>query len=63
MVKIHKVKITILKRFHPSEVFKTSPVTSETPFGACEHFKNEQEFIQKVSAIQLGCRSTIMYDC
>jgi uncharacterized repeat protein (TIGR04076 family) len=45
VVKIHKVKITVLKRFHPSEVFETSPVTIETPFGECELFKEGQEFI------------------
>jgi len=45
MIKIHKVKITVLRRFHPSEVFEKSPVTSKTSFGKCQHFKNGQEFI------------------
>ncbi len=45
MVELHKVKITVLKRFHPSEVFETSPVTPVGPFGACELFRNGQKFI------------------
>jgi uncharacterized repeat protein (TIGR04076 family) len=45
MVEIHKIKITVLKRFSPSEVFKTSPVTPVETFGACETFKEGQEFI------------------
>ncbi len=45
MVEIHKVKITVLKRFSPPEVFETSPVTTMTPFGACELFADGQEFV------------------
>ena len=45
MVEIHKIRITVLKRFGPSEVFKESPVTTETPFGACELFTDGQEFV------------------
>lgn len=45
MVELHKVKITVLKRFHQSEVFETSPVTPVEPLGACELFRNGQEFI------------------
>ena len=45
MVKIHKVKISVLKRFSPSDVFSASPVTHTAPVGACEIFKNGQEFI------------------
>ena len=45
MVEIHKVKITVLKRFSPSEVFEESPVTPLTIFGACEQFAEGQEFI------------------
>jgi len=45
MVKIHKVKITVLKRFSPSDVFSASPVTHAAPVGACEIFKNGQKFI------------------
>ena len=44
MVELHKVKISVLKRFHPSEVFDKSPVTSHT-FEACSLFKAGQEFI------------------
>ena len=45
MVELHKIKITVLKRFSPSEVFKKSPVTPVASFGACELFKDGQEFI------------------
>ena len=45
MVELHKVKITVLKRFSPSEVFKTSPVTPVAPLGVCELFMGGQEFI------------------
>jgi len=45
MVKLHKVKITVLKRFSPSEVFEKSPVTPVEPLGACKLFKDGQEFI------------------
>jgi len=44
MVELHKVKISVLKRFHPSEVFDKSPVTSHTR-EACNLFKDGQEFI------------------
>ncbi len=44
MVELHDVKVTVLKRFHPSEVFEKSPVTAYTR-EACELFKNGQEFI------------------
>ena len=58
MVKIHKVKITVLKRFHPSDVFETSPVTSETPFGECELFKDGQEFIVENMSMPEGFCNT-----
>jgi uncharacterized repeat protein (TIGR04076 family) len=45
MEPLHKVKITVLKRFNPSEVFSKSPVTSVEPMGACERLKDGQEFI------------------
>jgi len=45
MIEIHKVKITVLRRFHPSEVFEISPVTSKTPFGKCDTFEDGQELI------------------
>jgi len=44
MVQMNKVRITVLKRYSPSEVFKKTPVTPVTPFGACELFKDGQEF-------------------
>ena len=40
-----KVKITILRRFSPKEVFDTSPITPLRPLKACELFKDNQEFI------------------
>ena len=45
MVELHKIKITVLKRFSPSEVFKKSPVTPVASLGACELFEDGQEFI------------------
>lgn len=45
MVEMHKVKITVLKRFNPSDVFRKSPVTPVGPLPACELFKDGQEFI------------------
>jgi len=45
MVELHKIKITVLKRFSPSEVFETSPVTPVAPLGACDLFTEGQEFI------------------
>ena len=44
MVELHDVKVTVLKRFHPSEVFEKSPVTAHTR-DACELLKDGQEFI------------------
>ena len=45
MAKMHNVKITVLKRFLPSEVFPKSPVTPVEPMGSCELFKEGQEFM------------------
>jgi len=45
MVKSYKVKITVLKRFSPSEVFEKSPVTPVEPLEACKLFRDGQEFI------------------
>jgi len=41
----HEVRITVLRRFAPSEVFAQSPVTPSSPLGACEVFRDGQEFI------------------
>jgi uncharacterized repeat protein (TIGR04076 family) len=41
----HKVRVTVLKRFNPSEVFETSPVTPVSPLGACALFCDGQEFV------------------
>jgi len=40
-----KVKITVLRRFNPSEVFEKSPVTSVGTLGACGIYKDGQAFI------------------
>jgi uncharacterized repeat protein (TIGR04076 family) len=45
MVGRHKVKITVLKRYSPSEVFETSPVTPVKTLVACELFRDGQEFV------------------
>lgn len=57
MAERHKVKVTVLRRFTPSEVFETSPVTlldlglekgkptRGTWLKACEVFRENQEFI------------------
>ena len=45
MVELHRVKITVLRRFNPSEVFDTSPVRSVRPLEACGLYKDGQEFI------------------
>jgi uncharacterized repeat protein (TIGR04076 family) len=45
MVKLHKVRITVLRRFKPSEVFEKSPVTPVSPMEECGIFKDGQEFI------------------
>jgi len=45
MVELHKIKITVLKRFSPSEVFERSPVTPIESLAECELFTDGQEFI------------------
>ncbi len=45
IIKQHKVKITVLKRVSPSEVFEKSPVTPVEALGAWELFREGQEFI------------------
>jgi len=47
MIDMHEVKITVLKRFHPSDVFEKSPATPVEPMGACGAFTDGQEFISK----------------
>jgi uncharacterized repeat protein (TIGR04076 family) len=42
---VHKVRITVLRRFSPSEVFKKAPATFVPPKGACEVFHDGQQFI------------------
>jgi len=45
MVERHRVKITVLKRFSPSEVFEKSPATPVRPLGACDLYRDGQEFV------------------
>ncbi len=45
MAERQNVRITVLKRFHPSEVFKDNPATPVEPLGACELFRDGQEFL------------------
>lgn len=44
---MHKVKITVLKRFKPSEVFERSPATPVKTLDACDYFTDGQEFISQ----------------
>ena len=45
MSKRSRVKITILRRFKPSEVFIKSPVTPAGELDACKVYEDGQEFI------------------
>ncbi len=40
-----KIKIVVLKRFAPSEVFKVNPIIPIAPLEACGKYKDGQEFI------------------
>jgi uncharacterized repeat protein (TIGR04076 family) len=44
MVERSKVKITVLKRLEPSQVFEKSPVTPVSPLGPCDVFRDGQVF-------------------
>ena len=45
MASRNKVKITVLRRFSPSEVMEKSPATTVRPIGACERFADGQVFV------------------
>ena len=45
MVEFHKIKITVLRRFAPSEVLDPSPVTPIDDLDKCELFRDGQEFV------------------
>lgn len=45
MIKRYKIKIIVLKRFSPIEVFNTSPVTPVKPLTKCKLFSDGQEFV------------------
>lgn len=46
MAEVHKIKITVLKRLNPQDVFEKSPVTPVEPIG--------QEFITRGGAFPEG---------
>ncbi len=54
MVDMHEVKITVLKRFHPKDVFEKSPATPVEPLGACKGFTDGQEFTSKGGGMPEG---------
>jgi len=45
MVDRHKLKITVLRRFSPPEVFETLPVTPSSTLEACGIYEDGQEII------------------
>jgi uncharacterized repeat protein (TIGR04076 family) len=45
VVERHKVRITVLKRFSPSEVFQRAPVKHVGNLEACGIYRDGQEFI------------------
>lgn len=45
MVKLYDVKITVLRRMKPSEIFDEMPVTTVNPPEACPMLREGQEFI------------------
>ncbi|MBU7032510.1 MAG: TIGR04076 family protein [Theionarchaea archaeon] len=51
MKDIHEVKITVLKRFHPSEVFEESPVTPSEPMEVCGLLREGDVFSSKGGSI------------
>jgi uncharacterized repeat protein (TIGR04076 family) len=54
MADMHAVKVTVLKRFHPSDVFEKSPATPAEPLGACGAFTDGQEFTSKGGVMPEG---------
>jgi uncharacterized repeat protein (TIGR04076 family) len=42
---VRKIRITVVKRFSPSEIFAEIPVTPVRSMDACELFSDGQEFI------------------
>ena len=51
---MYNVKVTVLKRFHPKDVFEKSPVTPVEPLGACEILEDDQEFTSKGGVMPEG---------
>lgn len=43
----HKVKITVLKRMDPKDVFEKIPVTPAESLGVCDVFEDGQVFISE----------------
>lgn len=51
MKHIYEVKITVLKRFHPREVFEVSPVTPVEPLEACGLLQEGDEYVSRGGTI------------
>ncbi|MBU7014563.1 MAG: TIGR04076 family protein [Theionarchaea archaeon] len=51
---VEQVKITVVKRMHPSEVFENPPVTPAESLGACGILKDGQQFVSKGGAMPEG---------
>ena len=54
LVELRKVKITVLKRLSPSEVFEKSPVTPVERLEPCRLFRDGQEFIVEAGRMPEG---------
>ena len=54
MKNMYEVRITVLKRFDPQEVFEKSPATPAEPMGICKVFEDGQEFISEGGGIPEG---------
>jgi uncharacterized repeat protein (TIGR04076 family) len=50
MADIHDVKITVLKRMHPKEVFDEPPFEPSEPMNECSLFTDGQKFTSKGGA-------------
>ncbi len=51
---MHEVRITVLRRFEPSEVFEKSPATPVKLLGACEILRDGQQFTSKGGVMPQG---------
>lgn len=51
---MHKVKITVLKRLHPADIFEKNPATPSEPLNECGLFTDGQEFTSTGGSIPDG---------